>query len=129
MRKFLGAAIFLCVLVTAITAKTDQPLTPDQKKAVETLIRDYLLENPEIIGEAIEALQAKQRATEQEAERVALNTHRAELLHDRSSPVSGNTRGDVTVVEFFDYRCEPRRVWRRPFCLSHAAMSDCSSMA
>lgn len=36
--------------------------TPDQKTAVERMIRDYLRKNPEIIIEAIEALQRKQRS-------------------------------------------------------------------
>lgn len=32
-------------------------------------------------------------------------THQEELLRDPASPVSGNLNSDVTVIEFFDYRC------------------------
>ncbi|MBV9824120.1 MAG: thioredoxin domain-containing protein, partial [Alphaproteobacteria bacterium] len=42
------------------------------------------------------------------AARETLKIHRRELLDDPASPIAGNPRGDVTIVEFFDYRC--------PFC-------------
>lgn len=77
---------------------------PD-KAAVEKIVRDYILENPEIVAEAIRLLQQKKKLAETAADRQLLAANRAELISDPTSPVGGNANGDVTVVEFFDYRC------------------------
>ncbi len=78
---------------------------PPELDAFEQRVRAYLLENPEVIMEALGVLQERQRAAEAENLRQAIGAHRAELLNDPASPVGGNPAGDVTVVEFFDYNC------------------------
>ena len=95
-------ALYLCLISGANAA---EPLSPDQKKAVEGVIHDYLLKNPEIIAEAIDALQKKQKVAEADASRAALQAQSAALFNDPESPVAGDRNGDVTIVEFFDYRC------------------------
>ncbi|MDP1613753.1 MAG: DsbA family protein [Sulfuritalea sp.] len=82
--------------------------TPSQARAraqTEAVVRAYLLAHPEVVREALVALQQRETAAAAEASRRALTTHRDELTADPSSPVLGNLQGDVTVVEFFDYRC------------------------
>lgn len=103
----LGRAIgvmALC-LVVATGAGAAENISPDQKKAFESVIRQYLLKNPEIIAEAISALQKKRDIAEADAGKAVLRTRRAELFSDPDSPVAGNKNGDVTMVEFFDFRC------------------------
>ena len=80
-------------------------MTAEEKAAFQKVVRDYILENPEIVSEAIERLKAKQRLAEAKADKEALVTNRAAIFEDADAPVGGNPRGDVTVVEFFDYRC------------------------
>jgi protein-disulfide isomerase len=75
------------------------------REATEEIIRDYLLKNPEIIEQALRTLEERQRKAERQESQKALTAHREELLSDPRSPVGGNPRGSVTVVEFFDYRC------------------------
>lgn len=103
LRAFL---ILLATLVslaaTPVSAQTPTPLTREQ---VETIVRDYLLRNPEVILEAIEGLEEKRKQSTEAAQRDALAAKRAELLNDPDAPVGGNPDGDVTIVEFFDYRC------------------------
>ena len=65
----------------------------------------YILKNPEIIREAVEALQAKEQQSTEERRIEAMAKLKDELNADPSSPVLGNPAGDITVVEFFDYRC------------------------
>lgn len=76
-----------------------------QREAIEEIIREYLLKNPEVIVESLE--NAREQQAQQEAERVraVLQESREELVNDPRSPVGGNPKGDVTIVEFFDYRC------------------------
>jgi protein-disulfide isomerase len=78
------------------------PLTPAQKDAVEALIRDYIANHPDIVLEAVQSAQEKQSAT---SAKNAIAANRAQLYSDPTSPVGGNPHGDVTLVEFFDYRC------------------------
>lgn len=80
-------------------------LSPDQKNAIRALIRDYLVENPEIIDEAMDALREKKRLAKATRERQALSLYREALVSDPETPVVGNPQGDVTIVEFFDYQC------------------------
>ena len=81
---------------------TGEPLT---RQALEQMIEQYIRSHPEVIEQSLQSLENKRAAEEQERQRAALATHQQELLNDPASPVSGNPAGDVTVVEFFDYRC------------------------
>jgi len=71
----------------------------------EQRVREYLLKNPEVIMEALQILQQRQRAAEAENLKRTIAERREEILNDPVAPVGGNPSGDVTVVEFFDYNC------------------------
>lgn len=68
-------------------------------------VRAYLLENPQVIMEAVQVLEERQAAEQAQGD-VALIANNAEaIFNDGYSWVGGNPEGDVTIVEFFDYRC------------------------
>jgi len=71
----------------------------------EQRVREYLLKNPEVIMEALQVLQERQRAAEAETFKRTLAERRDDILNDPAAPVGGNPAGDVTLVEFFDYNC------------------------
>ena len=75
------------------------------KKQIEKIIREYLIANPEVLEEAIQALQAKRQARRQAAALASIRNNRKQIYEDPEDPVGGNPKGDVTIVEFFDYRC------------------------
>jgi protein-disulfide isomerase len=68
-------------------------------------VREYLLDKPEIIAEAMRKLEARQQAVEQSEIKEALKARSDEIFRDPDSPVGGNPEGDVNLVEFFDYNC------------------------
>ncbi|MTJ83527.1 MAG: DsbA family protein [Telmatospirillum sp.] len=103
----------LAMMPSVSQGQEDQPLTPKQQDAVKKMIHDYILENPSIITEAIEALRQKEELAAETDAKKALVDRKADIFEDPESPVLGNVKGDVTVVEFFDYRC--------PYC---KAMTD-----
>ncbi len=76
-----------------------------QKKAVESVVREYLRKNPEVLVEAIRALRDKSQAENERQAKNTLESLRPQIENSPYSPVGGNPNGDVTVVEFFDYRC------------------------
>jgi len=104
MRLRIIFAFLLAFCAAALPASAD-PLTPEQKDAVEQLIRNTLAEHPEIVIDALKSAQAKSEAQAAEKVRMALAAGHDKLVADPSSPVGGNPKGDVTIVEFFDYRC------------------------
>jgi protein-disulfide isomerase len=93
------------VLLFATQLHAAESVDVKSREAVEQVIREYILRNPEIIHEALQALQVRQREAEQQRVREIISGRRDELFRDPRSPVGGNPSGDVTVVEFFDYRC------------------------
>lgn len=113
-RSFMIQTIILGSLLTGILilfpflAFADSPVDtsdPAFQKAVEKVVEQYIITHPEVIELTLQGLQAKRQAKERDRIRQAIATSQAELLNDPHSPVSGNLKGDVTVVEFFDYRC------------------------
>lgn len=75
------------------------------KDEFERRVRAYLLEHPEVIAEALQGLEQRERVAQATAAKSVLRTRADELLHDPASPVGGNPQGNVTLVEFFDYNC------------------------
>lgn len=106
----LTIAAGLALAGPAGAADAPKAFSPEQEKAIREVVRDYLVNHPEVLVEAIQALQEKQQAAEKDQRQKALVAHRAELEQDADSPVAGNPKGNVTIVEFFDYRC--------PYCKS-----------
>ena len=79
--------------------------SPEQKGEIERIIKDYLVKNPEVFLEIQSALEAKMEQVQAEKLKLALAAHADTLFRDPNAPVAGNPKGDVVVVEFFDYNC------------------------
>jgi protein-disulfide isomerase len=79
--------------------------TPAQRKELESIIKDILLNNPEIMLEVQNALEAKMDKIQADRMAVAIKEHANELYRPANSPIAGNAKGDVPVIEFFDYNC------------------------
>ena len=105
-RNLLLSALTALVLVAGIAAESraQTPPAPD-RDAIETIVRDYLLKNPEIIEEAIGLLRTKRQTEMLARVQAAIRENDEALRAHPMSPVSGNAHGDVTLVEFFDYQC------------------------
>lgn len=101
------AALFLAIALLGSAPALAQEATfdPGQTEAIEKIVQDYLMEHPEVIRDAIQALQAKEEAAKADQQANALSQYKEKLLTDPASPVAGNPMGDVTIVEFFDYKC------------------------
>lgn len=98
------AAVALTVSGFAGTAQAQQskPLT---KEEVQTIIHDYIMENPQVIMESFEKFQRKQVEERMGKAKENITKFKKELTQNPLSPEIGNPKGDVTVVYFFDYNC------------------------
>jgi len=92
-------------MVAAEPATRAAGFTPEQRKEIEAIIHDYLVNNPDVLVDVLQAAEDKMKADSRVKAEAALGTRRKDLLEDPDSPVAGNPQGDVTLVEFFDYRC------------------------
>jgi protein-disulfide isomerase len=86
-------------------AEPSGAFTPAQRKEIEAIIKDILINNPEVLLEAQNALEAKMDKIQADRMAVAIKEHAGELYRPAGSPVVGNVKGDVPVIEFFDYNC------------------------
>lgn len=93
------------------------------REEIEQIVHDYLLENPEVIEEALIELQRRARAREQQALFENVAAYQDELAAEPRDPVIGPADAEVTIVEFFDYKCGYCRVsneWVRETLEDHA---------
>jgi protein-disulfide isomerase len=87
-------------------ALADEPaMTEAQKAAFEKLVHDYIMKNPTVILESVRAHQEAEAEAEKVAQKQRLAEMHSKIMNEKMSPVGGNPAGDVTIVEFFDYRC------------------------
>jgi protein-disulfide isomerase len=87
------------------TGPTTEPVTKEQRETIEKIIREYLLKNPSLIRDAMQALQAQEEKEKQERAANSMKELKSDIYSDPDSPIAGNPKGDVTIVVFFDYNC------------------------
>jgi protein-disulfide isomerase len=109
MRQLCGVGA-MCGLLLGIVAgpaaAEDARGAPDLPvERIEEIVRDYLLREPEVIYEALQELQRRQQVAATERQKAAIAANEALLFDDPATPFGGDADAQVTLVEFFDYRC------------------------
>ena len=104
LRKMLVLLVLSAVVVPA-SAQAKFFKFGLNEEEVKTIVKDYLLNNPEIVKEAMDNYAAKEAEMKKQAMVGKLKSHRKALENDPKTPVLGNPDGDITIVEFFDYNC------------------------
>jgi len=82
-----------------------QAFNDEQRTDIERIIKEYLLSHPEVLQQAVAELEKRQQAAEAEKARTAIKSNSEALFNSPRQVVVGNPKGDVTLVEFFDYNC------------------------
>jgi protein-disulfide isomerase len=104
-RALTGIATSLALLSAPVHALDLTPMTEAERANFGAEVRAYLLENPEVIIEAVNLLEQRQAVTEAAQDEALVADNLEELHNDGYSWVGGNPDGDITLVEFMDYRC------------------------
>ncbi len=105
MLRIAAGCVCLFLLWTASLSVAQQAPAQRSVEEIEKIVREYLLKNPEVIFEAVQRHRENQQRLQADRDRAAVKQHAKALLADPDSFVGGNPDGDVTLVEFFDYRC------------------------
>lgn len=126
LRRWAGLAALALALALGALAwfsldsgfRSSPPATASEvpQDEFERRVRDYLLQNPEVILEALEVLEARRMQAEQGEVEAVVAARSDELLNNPMSPISGNPDGNFTLVYFFDYNC--------PYCRQAAPMLE-----
>jgi protein-disulfide isomerase len=99
------AAALACAMLVAPAAVNAQSFNDQQKTELQSIIREYLVQHPEVLQEAMAELEKRQVAAEAEKTKAAVKNNAQTLFDSSRQVVVGNAQGDVTLVEFFDYNC------------------------
>ena len=79
--------------------------TPEQRQAIEAIIRDFLQKNPEALLDALQTAKDRMEGEAHNKAAAALAARHHEVFDDPDAPIAGNPKGNASLVEFFDYRC------------------------
>src|SRR5262249_41114414 len=105
MIRFPALAFASALALAAAMPAQAQDFSSAQKSAIEKIIKDYLVEHPEVLQDAMAALEKKQQLAEAEKAKSAIKDHSEAIFNSPFQVTLGNPQGDVTFVEFFDYNC------------------------
>ncbi|QDY68872.1 DsbA family protein [Qingshengfaniella alkalisoli] len=100
-------AIGLALMTAATPALAFDPanMTDSERAAFRSEVRQYLIDNPEVIIEAVNALEQRQQDAQATTDQTLISENSDAIFDDGYSWVGGNPDGDITMVEFLDYRC------------------------
>lgn len=105
MMHRLIAPIFAATLALPAAAMDLTELTDAERAQFRAEVRAYLMDNPEVIMEAVTLLQNREAEAQARADDNLVSDNAAAIFDDGYSWVGGNPDGDITLVEFLDYRC------------------------
>lgn len=105
IHKILFCAV---ALLLPVFSYADVKVPPAQKTQIEQVVHNYLIQNPEVVVQSLEAFQKKQMDSMQkmtEKTRQVSPQFVNELFKKSNDPIGGNPKGTLTVTEFMDYQC------------------------
>lgn len=103
---FLASCAFAFLSLSSLPqAAYAEDFSPEQKTAIEAIVRDYMLQNPELLEQMIAALEAKREVATQAQMGEVLAQLKPQIFNGELGQIMGNPEGKVTLVEFYDYNC------------------------
>jgi len=97
LRRAFTAAAVIAALLAPVAASAGE-FSARQRDEIGSIVRDYLIANPDVLREAFEALDRLQKAS-------GLASAADDLYRAKGDLVVGNPDGSIVMVEFFDYNC------------------------
>src|SRR6202023_3884000 len=100
-----SAALALAFLGLPFSPARAESFSSGHKAEIEAIIKDYLLQKPEILREAIGVLEVREKAAEAKAREKVVSDPSGALFSAANQAVIGDPEGKITLIEFFDYNC------------------------
>lgn len=99
-----GMALVALVVAPAASAQSAQ-IGPAQRGEIESIVRDYLLKNPEVLRDALIELDRRVKRDEEAQRLAAVEKLAPKIFNSQHQVVVGNPKGSINLVEFYDYNC------------------------
>ena len=103
--RTLAAVFFLVIASLASAPHALAQLTGQQRTEIESVIREYLVKNPEVLRDALIELDRRAKAAEDTQRRQAVDRLEGQIFNSKHQVVIGNPKGAISLVEFYDYNC------------------------
>jgi protein-disulfide isomerase len=103
--RLLSASCAALLIVAAPMSLRAEEFSPAQRSDIERIVHEYLVNHPEVLQEAMAALEKRQQAADAEKHKAVIKQHAEALFSSPDQVTLGNPNGNVTFVEFFDYNC------------------------
>jgi len=98
-----GLALLAAALSAPAAAQTQ--FNPAQRGEIESIIKDYLLKNPDVLREALVEMERRAKQDEESKRSAAVADLAPKIFNSRHQVVLGNPNGKIQIAEFFDYNC------------------------
>ncbi len=111
MNSSLLKIVGMFLLLLLVIALTSFGLLKDfgkggaSKTEIEKIVAEYIQNNPQAILDSVNKHQQNSAEAEEKKAQITIKDKLAEIENNPSSPIAGNAKGDVVIVEFFDYSC------------------------
>ena len=105
LSRFVMATALLIAAAFSIPDASAQGFTPAQRAEIEAIVKDYLIKNTDVLQEVMQEVEKRQAIAETEKAKGAIASNREIIFNSPRQVTLGNPKGDVTMVEFFDYNC------------------------
>jgi protein-disulfide isomerase len=102
--RSLAASVFALSLLLPGAASA-QSFTQEQRGEIEKIVREYLISHPEVLQDVIAEMDKRQANEDAEKHRAAVAENQEQIFNSTHQVTIGNAKGDITMVEFFDYNC------------------------
>lgn len=102
-RNLLSATLVVAALFPS--ASSAEEFTASQKAAIGDVVKAYLMDHPEVITEALQALDSRNKAAEEQGRTDAIQANRDAIFSSPYQAVLGDPNAKIALVEFFDYNC------------------------
>lgn len=105
MKRLIWVIATVLTMASPTFATDISAMSADETDAFRAAVRAYLMDNPEVLLEAIAVLEQREAEAQaaNDGDLVAVNSEA--LFNDGYSYIEGNLEGDITIVEFVDYNC------------------------
>lgn len=102
---FMAGLLVIAGLFTQLSSAEAAAFTVAQQQAIGKIVHQYLLDNPQVLIEVSQKLQQQQEKAAHDQVMTTIPKLSSSLFFHDTSPVLGNPKGSVTLVEFYDARC------------------------
>ncbi|HLW90060.1 MAG TPA: DsbA family protein [Roseiarcus sp.] len=105
MKSLLALSFVAALAAAGLQPARAAEFSPAQKDEIGAIVKDYLIQHPEALREAMDAMDKHEKKLEADVREKIVDDQSGALFSSPHQAVVGNPKGDATLVEFFDYNC------------------------